>query len=277
MPKRRRSTGIVKKASRRLARKQTGKLWGALTDFVNLRPGVDRNDSGESGLPPLVRLSAIQPADVRRFRRKQPDFFPRECYDIAEGRVTWPGLGVFVSRSDPGISIVRDRVGTQFFQMYRRWLRALWWGKKIKEGSYGARLRMENERVLEILLGLWPDHLAGLPGGRESWLPPARIFPILRTGRFGYEASCEFQWAVYYLFRERWRAKVCGRCRRCFVADKQRQIYCGVECSALAEKLRKLAWWHRSGKDWRAARAAHEKRPSGGKRVLTKSHRKGGK
>jgi len=231
------SSGIVRKTSGRLARKEKA-LWDALAEFANLRGS---------------RLLSIQAEDVRQFRLKHPRFFPSDCYDVAEGRAVWPGLA--------------EGVGTSCFRAYRRWLRDLWRGK-------GRTL--EDPRLLDILLGLEPDHLSCLPGGRESWLPRANATADWRTGTLNYEPSCDFQKALHELCREKWRAKVCGRCNKLFVADGPAQVYCGAECVAETERLRKLAWWHRFGNDWRAARAARQRRPGGGKRVLTKSHRKRG-
>jgi len=225
--------GILKVEASRLASSKKIVLLDALSDFVNLK-----------GSTPLTR--DIQPEDVRRFRLKHPNFFPKDCYDVAESSATstWPGF----PEPDP------DRphaplLGLQYFRCYQDWLRALWRGRRA------------GPRWLDILLGLEPDCLSPLPSiGRDGWLPRAKSVTDWRAGAIRYEAACDFQRAVWELFRQRWRAKVCGECFKLFIADKPAQRFCGISCSALAEKTRKLGWWREHGEAWRKTRNASTKR-----------------
>ena len=213
----------------RLARESETALLDALSDFVNLRGSIRPTRD-------------IQPLDVKGFRLKHPNFFPNDCYDVAEGKPAWPGL--------------TEGQGVLYFRMYQHWLRALWRPKrKLKV--------LENRRLLDILLGLEPDRLSPLPRiGRDGWLPRANNMANWEKGDFHYAPACAFQRAVWELFRHKWRAKVCGRCFKLFIADKPAQRFCGIACGSSAEKSRKLGWWKKHGEAWRKARQASSEKKS---------------
>ncbi len=195
-------------------------LLNALADFENL-----------SEASPRVADYLDQ---IRAFRKKFPRFFPEDVYDVAEDRSgVWPGL--------------EEGKGHTYFRCYQRWLRALWRGD--------SRFGTESE-ILDILLGLQIDDLAGLRSiGRDSWLPRAKPLANWKTGMFDYQPACDFQRAVHLLFKQSWRAMVCGRCDKSFVADHPKQVYCGTACSNKAKLLRSKTWWERHGREWRNRRA----------------------
>ena len=167
-----------------------------------------------------------RPEDLRKFKTQWPKFFPPEAYELGT-----------------------ENAWIDCMVCYERWLRAIWRGDdRFSQGPY-----------LDILLGLEPDRLTVLPGGRESWLPRARPLARWRAGELEYRPACDFQQAVYLLFRAGWRAKRCARCRKYLIADKPAQRYCGTDCSSSAKILRSRDWWKHHGKDWRAGKRARRK------------------
>jgi|SRR5580704_2900697 hypothetical protein len=176
--------------------------------------------------------------ELTHFRVEAPDFFPPEAYEAGP--------------EDAWIDCLL---------CYKRWLRGIWRGDE----------RFLKGRYLDILLGVEPDRFNVLPGGRESWLPRANALANWKTGELEYQPACDFQQAVYLLFKSRWRAKRCTRCLKCFIADKPAQLYCGTHCSSRITRLRNLQWWKQHGKEWRTARKG------GGLRKARRSQQKRGK
>ena len=96
------------------------------------------------------------------------------------------------------------------------------------------------------------------PSGMKFRL--ARFIPDWQTGEFQYYPNTDFQRAVYLLFKQSWRAKVCIECGKYFIGDKPSQIYCSLTCNKDAKRQRNLAWWKLHGDAWRRARAKKPKR-----------------
>jgi hypothetical protein len=86
------------------------------------------------------------------------------------------------------------------------------------------------------------------------------VYPHWKSGVFTYSPHDDFQRALYVLFRESWRAKVCARCSTYFVAQKPAQLYCGIECSNASHKKAALKWWKEKGVVRRAAQAGHRRK-----------------
>jgi hypothetical protein len=167
--------------------------------------------------------------DPEKFILKWPTFLPGGVLEVARGE------------------------GIHYWRLYKRWLRGIWRGED--DANQGCQLA--------IMLGIERGGFGGL--GHSSWLPLASPLPEWTTGRFEYQPACDFQRALHLLFRNSWRAKVCAWCRRCFVADKPAQLYCGTGCYERIKRLRNLDWWRKNGAGWRAKQRAK------------KSHRKRGK
>lgn len=87
--------------------------------------------------------------------------------------------------------------------------------------------------------------LAAYPSAKVESNP---IVADWKTGSFIYQPINDFQRAAYILFREGWRAKVCARCSRRFIADKPMQRYCSTKCFGDAKRERNLNWWNKDGK-----------------------------
>ena len=83
---------------------------------------------------------------------------------------------------------------------------------------------------------------------------PAQFFADWDEGVFRYRGMCDFQRALYLLFRESWRARTCEKCRSKFIAMRVAQKYCSTDCSESVQRELKLTWWKQHGERWRAAR-----------------------
>jgi hypothetical protein len=80
-----------------------------------------------------------------------------------------------------------------------------------------------------------------------------------QRGDFRYEASNDFQRAVLLLFHHSWRARICRKCQKPFIADKNPQMHCGIECSTSARKERDLKLWREQGAARRQTRKEKSK------------------
>jgi len=89
--------------------------------------------------------------------------------------------------------------------------------------------------------------------GRAHVVSRPVVYPHWKNGVFTFIPQIDFQRAVYLLFRESWRAKVCAKCSTYFVAQKSAQLYCGVECSNAAHQGAALKWWKEKGAKRRSA------------------------
>ena len=89
---------------------------------------------------------------------------------------------------------------------------------------------------------------------------PARVYPDWNVGTFRYEADTKFRKAVYELFRQSWRAKVCPQCGKYFIAGKPAQLYCSSKCYGSAKRERDLEFWRSVGTNRRKERKAKERR-----------------
>jgi hypothetical protein len=58
------------------------------------------------------------------------------------------------------------------------------------------------------------------------WTQPM-VLPLWSSGKFEYftNEGADFQNALYYLLTESWRAKLCRRCQKYFIAEKAAQIF----------------------------------------------------
>jgi hypothetical protein len=168
------------------------------------------------------------------FRKRWPNFFPKAEYERAEDHVT---------RS------VRD---------YPRWLHQVWLG---------------NSASLLQLLGIKAK--PQMPGDSSQALDihliPAQFFADWDEGVFRYHGMCSFQRALYLLFRESWRARVCERCSAKFIARRVAQKYCTTDCSDAVQRELKRRWWDEHGETWRQQRKEPKLKKRGGKNVTHKT------
>lgn len=166
------------------------------------------------------------------------------------------------------------------FLFYRDALRDVW--------ALGPRA---HPRFLSFLLGLlWGDTFSTQPPAvnnrlHEIWgelqkLHPTLdlvesfpLHPIWPRGTFTFTAPTttpmnEFRVALWDLFRESWRAKVCPLCGLYFIAGKAPQRYCSAVCSNDAHRAQVLSWWRREGSKQRAEKAISQRRKLGEKLIV---------
>ena len=81
------------------------------------------------------------------------------------------------------------------------------------------------------------------------------FWPEWGAGTIRYVSYTDFQRAIWLLFCETWRAKVCPVCSLYFIAEKPAQAYCSNSCSSRAHQSSSLRWWREKGVKRRAAKA----------------------
>ena len=168
------------------------------------------------------------------FRKRWPNFFPKAEYERAGGNA---------SRS------VRE---------YPLWLHQVWLG---------------DPAPLLQLLGIKAE--PQVPGDTSQVLDihliPAQFFADWDEGTFHYRGMCSFQRALYLLFRESWRARVCERCSAKFIARRVAQRYCTTDCSDAIQRELKRRWWAEHGEAWRQKRMVVKSKKEGGKHGARKT------
>jgi len=122
-------------------------------------------------------------------------------------------------------------------------------------GLDNALTRVEHGAILTGALAplneAWHQLTTRHPGAYEARYP--FVGAVWATGDFDYSPLNDFQLAMYMLFRESWRAKVCPRCSQYFVADKPAQMYCSSACANAAHRAQALNYWRAEGAAKRAA------------------------
>ena len=157
----------------------------------------------------------------------------------------------------------------ELFRVFRDMLREVWERGSNSElavllGTDGTSTEIINREappsVLHAVLGGYQASLrmavSGIPKG--YFVLPNKILPDWRLGIFRYAADTDFRRAVYELFRQSWRAKVCPKCEKFFVANKPPQRYCSTTCYGAAKRDRDLEFWRNVGSNLRKKRSTKE-------------------
>jgi hypothetical protein len=162
------------------------------------------------------------------FEKRWPKFFPSAEYERAK---------------ENSSQSVRD---------YPRWLHRVWLG---------------DQAPLLQLLGIKAE--PQMPGNTSPVLSIhlilAQFFADWDEGVFRYHGMCAFQRALYLLFLESWRARVCERCDEKFIARRKAQKYCMKDCSDAAQREVKSRWWAEHGDKWRKKRKGVKSKRKGRK------------
>jgi hypothetical protein len=120
--------------------------------------------------------------------------------------------------------------------------------QKIIAGKVSADWALE--KALAPLRNLHPGlHVP------EGSVPFASFWLDWSAGTVAYISQIDFQRAIWLLFRESWRAKVCPKCSTYFLVQKPAQLYCSPACSQAAHRTSSLTWWKKKGFRRRATRA----------------------
>lgn len=242
-----------------LAAKEKERLLLALEGFVNMGDSLE---------------------DFLAFGKQNTGFFPIEILDDASSsHDPLPPPSVqgtqFTEQGEKNIwskVLSWDPACHTLARFYRNTLRDVWSPGRMGKASVG------NTFLLLLAIdspGLYAPWQAAFEVIREAY-PRADVigggFSLLfadwRTGTFEYQPENDFQRAVFVLFREGWRAKVCARCSRCFIASKPMQTYCSPECFHRAKRDRNRIWWNKDGKRLRMTAKASS--PPKGKKLRGK-------
>lgn len=165
-----------------------------------------------------------------RFRTRWPKFFPEDEFEkVANGSA---------------ISLLN----------YPYWLGLIWSGG-------------ESEPHLNIMLGLDSAPTEGTP--EDAWVSdlstiPAKLYVDWDDGIFRYQSDCDFHKALYLLFQESWRARICENCQLKFIARRAAQKYCSTDCSESILRKLKQKWWAEHGEEWRRQRKESKRKRKGG-------------
>jgi hypothetical protein len=187
-------------------------------------------------------------------------------------RSFWPiNLNAQTGENELDGSIEWDPSGHSLYKAFRDYLRRVWVGDFRRNDNTSL-----SGPYLNYLLGLDRDFALHQPGEfRDARLPDkafeqgwaevkkkyasaynnrqACVVPDWGKSRFEYVASNDFQKAVYALLLESWRAKICRRCERYFIAEKNAQAFCSTACSGGNKRDRGLRYWRETGVQRRAA------------------------
>jgi hypothetical protein len=86
----------------------------------------------------------------------------------------------------------------------------------------------------------------------NPFFPLASFAAEWNAGVIDYNSQLDFQRAVWHLFRQSWRAKVCPKCSTYLLVGKPAQLYCSLNCSGAAHRASALTWWKQKGSKNRA-------------------------
>ena len=156
-----------------------------------------------------------------QFRRRWPKFFPAEEYErVAKG--------------------LKPSIGDYPYCLHQLWIGA----------DSPVRIMLGIDAVPYRVEELQPE---------EMWLAgvapiPARFDVEWDEGVFRYRGACDFQRALYLLFLESWKAKVCEKCKTKFIARRAAQKYCSTDCSESMQRESKRKWWAEQGEALRRQR-----------------------
>jgi hypothetical protein len=155
----------------------------------------------------------------------------------------------------------------ELFLFYRDSLRTVWRGTHVMgEDEFLLGLTDLNEEACKLAKNGGPDLTLLIPLELDlAWRVIVKQFPtaipesrvqigtLWKRGDFSFiPDNNDFQKAFYLLFRQSWRARVCPRSKRFFVARKPKQIFCTTRCSAGNRNASKRSWWKRVGAKRRA-------------------------
>jgi hypothetical protein len=163
----------------------------------------------------------------------------------------------------------------QLFRFYQGCLRKLWSGDFALQ--MGPTTRFLDGPYLNYLLGLDVEYSGRGPRGftdlrssafaelPNAWATVLEAFPFASveracvipdwtSGQFFYHPINNFQTALQILFLESWRARICRRCHKYFIADKNAQAFCSTACSGGNRRDRFMKYWKEKGAKRRAAR-----------------------
>lgn len=195
-------------------------------------------------------------------------FFSTKSNDQADVKRLWNGLERFVNTGDSledygvlrkawptfwpvaietrGRSFAWSDEAHPLFIFYRNVLRGLW----ARDPATST-----NGTYVNLLFGIHKPPASLLKKCFPNSTPAVAITsfsPEWGAGVVRYVPCNDFQLAIWELFRQSWRGKVCAACQRYFVAEKPAQTYCDTSCSNRVHRSSSLKWWREKGARRRA-------------------------
>lgn len=220
---------IPAKVLNRRTRDERLGLFESLADFANL---------GDS------------PDDWRGFRSKHPQFFPAMLTEwIYSAAEIWAQKRT------------RREFRKPLLLLYRDALREVWLQDDGSGFSLNFLLGIDPVRARrDLSVALFSEVEPPLPKGCtwEEMLPHGMSRVDGVKTEIVWEFGWTFQRAVYDLMQDRWRAMVCPRCKKCFVADKTAQKYCSPRCYGEKRQEQMSRYYYRKGRVDRARRKAKQ-------------------
>jgi len=212
--------------------------------------------------------------DLRAFRRDHPEFCPVVIVRVTGGRAEFIRLrdelhlvalsfrdllrAVWQGQADEDLWALNTLLGLnrEIFERGLEWYAAT---RADKQSSRSYLSESALRAVRDVMQGqpscridyselhaLWARPVPRLKSQRSR--PLQLPWPEeAKRSEWCFLPAGDFQRAVYLLWLERWRARVCPECSRFFVADKPAQRYCSTRCYGKAKAARSLAWWKKPG------------------------------
>ena len=191
-------------------------------------------------LKALTELANLRedPKDFERFVKRWPRFVPVLERDL-------PGVG----------PIGKAQIPNKFWTLHERReaLRRIWRSSSLTL----SELLLPNEPPEELRNQEAYKHRNDETGQQMGWNWEPQVKLDWQRREFIYEPRTDFQRALYGLFRQSARAKVCGNLE-CpapyFIASKPTQRYCSETCAEVFQREWKRKWWAKHGAKRRRSR-----------------------
>jgi hypothetical protein len=226
----------------------------------------------------------------------------QEYSDFAEKFPTFCPVFFFSESADKQLDLLQNQNAHELFLLFRDYLRAVWrrepaaLREQVLLILLGAETKPRGAEPLE-LNGEDNDHIPGQVGtvgwdyrleerskSMFSDFPPRyrralmlmrlhadskffrpyfpRIMSDWESGELICDLRTDFQRAVYHLFRQSWRARICRECQSLFIALKHPQMFCSADCSMAVKLRRNRAFWKNEGTVQRRERNQARRRSS---------------
>jgi len=227
-------------------------------------------------------------ADYEALGQNWRDFWPLKIWHYPNYNFQSTGIRGFISdeqlekweHEGKTESLAWHPACRELLLFYRDSLRTVWHGTQVMgEDEFLLGLTDLNEEARKLAKSGDIDFTCLIPLGLElAWRVVVKQFPtavmegrvqigmLWKMGDFSLVPDNDFQRAFYLLFRQSWRARVCPRCKRFFVARKPKQIFCTTKCSAGNRLASKRSWWNHVGAKRRAKQRRAVSKKSRGER-----------
>jgi hypothetical protein len=176
----------------------------------------------------------------------------------------WPRFVLVLNQDLPGLSLGSGDIPNRFSSVRERReaVRSIWRGSSLTL----SELLLPNEPPEELRNQEEYKDRDDETGKQSGWSWEPQVKLDWQRREFIYEPRTDFQRALYGLFRQSARAKVCGNLE-CpapyFIAYKPTRRYCSEACAGVFQREWKRRWWAEHGaRSRRSAKRPGRKRAS---------------